>query len=80
MAAVLVARVAGIGTNARYHAGRFLREYSADDLLFGNVFERPFKLPWGFGAALKFMQYVLSHLVYRVSCRQAHADTPSSAS
>lgn len=27
--------------------------------MFGNVFERPLKLPWGFGAALKFMKYVL---------------------
>lgn len=62
MAAVLVVRAAGISTHVRNHAGRFLREYSADDLLFGNVFERPFKLPWGFGAALKFMQYV--HLIY----------------
>ncbi len=59
MTVVLVARVARSGIYARNHAGRFLREYSADDLLFGNVFERPFKLPWGFGAALKFMQYVL---------------------
>jgi len=38
--------------------GRFLRQYSADDILFGNTFERPLKLPWGFGAALKFMHYV----------------------
>ena len=38
--------------------GRFLREYTADDILFGNIFDRPFKLPWGFSAALKFMKYV----------------------
>lgn len=38
--------------------GRFLHEYSADDILFGNVFERPLKLPWGFSAALKFMHYM----------------------
>ncbi|KAH9922891.1 hypothetical protein B0H21DRAFT_701400 [Amylocystis lapponica] len=38
--------------------GRFLRACSADDVLFGNTFARPLKLPWGFGAALKFMQYV----------------------
>ena len=27
--------------------------------MFGNVFERPLKLPWGFGAALKFMKCVV---------------------
>lgn len=26
--------------------------------MFGNVFDRPLKLPWGFSAALKFMKYV----------------------
>ena len=41
-------------------AGRFLKEYSADELLFGNVFDRPLKLPWGFSAALKFMKCVPS--------------------
>ncbi|KZT01226.1 DUF1769-domain-containing protein [Laetiporus sulphureus 93-53] len=38
--------------------GRFLRPYNADDIMFGNVFERPLQLPWGFSAALKFMKYV----------------------
>ncbi|TFY56850.1 hypothetical protein EVJ58_g7383 [Rhodofomes roseus] len=38
--------------------GRFLQPHSADDVLFGNVFERPLKLPWGFSAALKFMHFV----------------------
>jgi len=38
--------------------GRFLRPISADDVLFGNTFDRPLKLPWGSSAALKFMQYV----------------------
>ncbi|KAI0301636.1 hypothetical protein B0F90DRAFT_1718854 [Multifurca ochricompacta] len=36
--------------------GRFLHPISADDVLFGNTFDRPLKLPWGSGAALKFMQ------------------------
>lgn len=26
--------------------------------MFGNVFDRPLKLPWGFSAALKFMRYL----------------------
>ena len=26
--------------------------------MFGNTFDRPLELPWGSGAALKFMQYV----------------------
>ncbi|KAJ3523702.1 hypothetical protein NM688_g8683 [Phlebia brevispora] len=38
--------------------GRFLDTHCADDILFGNVFDRPLKLPWGFGAVLKFMKYV----------------------
>ncbi|KAL0576099.1 hypothetical protein V5O48_005873 [Marasmius crinis-equi] len=38
--------------------GRFLKEYSADDILFGNTFDRPLHLPWGSGAALKFMNFV----------------------
>ena len=35
-----------------------MQPHTADDILFGNAFERPLKLPWGFSAALKFMQYV----------------------
>lgn len=38
--------------------GRFLHHHTADDILFGNTFDRPLKLPWGSGAALKFMNYV----------------------
>ncbi|TDL25157.1 DUF1769-domain-containing protein [Rickenella mellea] len=44
--------------------GRFLQYHSADDILFGNTFDRPLKLPWGAGAALKFMHFIdptLSH-------------------
>ncbi|KAL4252011.1 Protein of unknown function DUF1769 [Pleurotus pulmonarius] len=44
--------------------GRFLSRHSADDILFGNTFDKPLKLPWGSGAALKFMKYmdpVLEH-------------------
>ncbi|KAJ4472999.1 hypothetical protein J3R30DRAFT_3513644, partial [Lentinula aciculospora] len=44
--------------------GRFLQPHSADDILFGITFERPLHLPWGSGAALKFMSYLdpnLSH-------------------
>jgi len=38
--------------------GRFLEHHSADDILFGNTFDRPLKLPWGSSAALKFMNYI----------------------
>lgn len=38
--------------------GHFLREYSADDILFGNTFDRPLKLPWGTSAVLRFMNYM----------------------
>jgi hypothetical protein len=36
--------------------GRFLQDVNSDDVLFGNTFDRPLKLPWGSGAALKFMK------------------------
>ncbi|KAH7101492.1 DUF1769-domain-containing protein [Auriculariales sp. MPI-PUGE-AT-0066] len=38
--------------------GRFTDPVSADDVLFGNTFERPLKLPWGSSAALKFMNFI----------------------
>ncbi|TFY68722.1 hypothetical protein EVG20_g3449 [Dentipellis fragilis] len=38
--------------------GRFLKSYSADNVMFGNTFDRPLKLPWGSGAALKFMKFI----------------------
>lgn len=38
--------------------GRFLEPFSADDVLFGNVFERPLMLPWGSGAAFAFMKFI----------------------
>ncbi|KAG8734594.1 hypothetical protein FRC12_018471 [Ceratobasidium sp. 428] len=47
--------------------GRFLKEINGNDLLFGNVFDRPLTLPWGFGAALNFVQYMdstLEHDIY----------------
>ena len=34
-----------------------MKEYNADELLFGNIFDRPLKLPWVFSAALRFMKY-----------------------
>lgn len=38
--------------------GRFLQPHTADDIMFGNTFDRALKLPWGTSAALKFMRYV----------------------
>ncbi|KAF9225983.1 DUF1769-domain-containing protein [Gyrodon lividus] len=38
--------------------GRFLESHPANDILFGNIFDKPLKLPWGSSAALKFMQYM----------------------
>ena len=43
--------------------GRFLETFNADDILFGNTFDRPLNLPWGSGAVFKFMQYVHSFSV-----------------
>ena len=36
--------------------GRFLKNYLADDILFGNTFDRPLKVPWETSAALRFTQ------------------------
>jgi hypothetical protein len=36
-------------------AGRFLQSVTADDVLFGNTFDRPLQLPWGSSAAFRFM-------------------------
>ena len=41
-----------------FSLGRFLVPHSADDILFGNTFDRPLKLPWGTGAVLRFMKSV----------------------
>lgn len=38
--------------------GRFLQASSADDIMFGNTFDKRLKLPWGSGVALKFMKYI----------------------
>lgn len=36
--------------------GRFLQEINGNDVLFGNIFDRPLNLPWGFSAALNLVQ------------------------
>jgi hypothetical protein len=40
--------------------GKFLDDVTADEVVFGNVFEKPIRdsLPWGTAVALKFMKYV----------------------
>ncbi|KIK56908.1 hypothetical protein GYMLUDRAFT_46799 [Collybiopsis luxurians FD-317 M1] len=47
--------------------GRFLQPRSADDIMFGNTFDRPLHLPWGSGAALKFMSYIDPNLTHDLS-------------
>ncbi|KAH6896246.1 hypothetical protein BKA70DRAFT_1316696 [Coprinopsis sp. MPI-PUGE-AT-0042] len=41
--------------------GRFLVPHSADDILFGNTFDRPFHLPWGTSAVLNYIDPTLEH-------------------
>ena len=40
--------------------GKFLDDPTADEVVFGNVFERPIRdsLPWGTSVAVKFMKWV----------------------
>lgn len=47
--------------------GRFLVPFSSDDILFGNTFDRPLKLPWGTSAVLKFMNYIDPTLEHELS-------------
>lgn len=39
------------------NTGKFLEDLTADEVVFGNTFERPIKdsLPWGTSVATKFM-------------------------
>lgn len=39
-------------------SGRFLVPHNADDIMFGNIFDRRLRLPRGSGPALKFMQFI----------------------
>ncbi|KAI0792507.1 DUF1769-domain-containing protein [Abortiporus biennis] len=49
--------------------GRFLQRRSADDILFGNTFERPLRHPWLIGTALKFMHYIDPSLEHDLTSR-----------
>ncbi len=53
--------------------GRFVVPQSADNILFGNIFDRPLQLPWGTGAVLKFMQCVSSDEVYGLTDLHVHS-------
>ena len=50
--------VADLGSLLCCRSGRFLQPHAADDVLFGNIFERPLTLPWGSSAAFRFMECV----------------------
>ncbi|KAH0835892.1 hypothetical protein J3R83DRAFT_9785 [Lanmaoa asiatica] len=56
--------------------GWFLQPHSADDILFGNIFEKRLKLPWGSGAALKFMQFIDPTLEYDLTSSKPWALSP----
>lgn len=62
----------------RSRLGRFLQEHNADDVLFGNVFDKPLPIPWGFSTILGFMQCVYApppscQMMLRcVCCWQVH--------
>lgn len=57
--------------------GRYLvHGLTMDDVLFGNTFDRPLKLPWGSGAALKFMNFVDPTLEHALDSAQPWALSP----
>ncbi|KZT53098.1 DUF1769-domain-containing protein [Calocera cornea HHB12733] len=60
--------------------GRFLEEISADDLLFGNTFDRPITLPWGSSAVLSFMSLVDPTLSHDLSAKRPWALSPAISS
>ncbi|KAJ9111561.1 hypothetical protein QFC20_002535 [Naganishia adeliensis] len=55
--------------------GRFLKPTSADDILFGNVFEKPIRnsLPWGTSIAMKFINSPTLASMNCLSIRKARA-------
>ncbi|KAG8808876.1 hypothetical protein FRC17_003730 [Serendipita sp. 399] len=57
--------------------GRFLVDgLTMDDVLFGNTFDRPLRLPWGSGAALKFMSYIDPTLEHALNSERPWALSP----
>lgn len=57
--------------------GRYLVDgLSSDDVLFGNTFDRRLKLPWGSGAALKFMNFVDPTLEHALDSAKPWALSP----
>ncbi|KAG9313564.1 hypothetical protein JVU11DRAFT_5891 [Chiua virens] len=56
--------------------GRFLQPHLTDDILFGNIFEKRLKLPWGSGAALKFMHFIDPTLEHNLTCCKPWALSP----
>ncbi|KAF8137326.1 DUF1769-domain-containing protein [Boletus edulis] len=56
--------------------GRFLQHHSADDILFGNIFEKRLKLPWGSSAALKFMHFIDPTLEHDLTSSKPWALSP----
>ncbi|KZO95417.1 DUF1769-domain-containing protein [Calocera viscosa TUFC12733] len=60
--------------------GRFLQEIGADELMFGNTFDRPIILPWGSSAVLSFMTLVDPTLSHDLGGKRPWALSPAIAS
>ncbi|KAG9006996.1 hypothetical protein FRB95_013531 [Tulasnella sp. JGI-2019a] len=56
--------------------GRFLKPVTANDVLFGNTFDGPLKLPWGTTAALQFASFVDPVLNHDLACDRPWALSP----
>ncbi|ORX35601.1 hypothetical protein BD324DRAFT_630814 [Kockovaella imperatae] len=58
--------------------GTFNEDLNGDDLLFGNVFERPIKdhLPWGTSVAMRFTSYIDPTLIHDVYADKPWAMSP----
>jgi len=56
--------------------GRFLTTISANDVMFGNTFDRPLKLPWGTSAAMQFASYIDPVLEHDLNAKKPWALSP----
>jgi len=56
--------------------GRFLKPVCANDIMFGNTFEAPPKMPWGTSAALQFANLIDPTLIHDLYIQKAWALSP----
>ncbi|KAG8883015.1 hypothetical protein FRB97_007389 [Tulasnella sp. 331] len=56
--------------------GRFLKPVTANDVLFGNTFSQPPRMPWGTSVALQFASFIDPTLSHDLTCERPWALSP----